>query len=213
MVSIPQLQTITLHESWNTLKRYVNLKKRGARLEFNDATHVAEENYNTFYKSWTKKQRYIAEIDRNDAFDQDSEVHADFKPLQKMIELFIAAHKDSKFFKRLHVKKLGSSNPFACDNDLNRFYADDIQLSWEDWLAEQRSYIDWDQLPEGATHISVTNLDIVKQMKVRTYVWDNAIQGWVDSFGRYSVNDKHLAKYNLRIKFIVLLFLAQGHNL
>lgn len=45
--TIPQLQTITLHESWNTLKRYVNLKKRGTRLEFEEAIRVAEDNYNS----------------------------------------------------------------------------------------------------------------------------------------------------------------------
>ncbi|WP_323842976.1 tyrosine-type recombinase/integrase [Moraxella sp. Pampa] len=35
--TIPQLQTITLHASWKSLQRYVNLKKRAERLEWHDA--------------------------------------------------------------------------------------------------------------------------------------------------------------------------------
>lgn len=62
--TIPQLQTITLHDSWSSLKRYVNLKKRGQRLEFREALRIAEENYNDFYKEHSKKQRYISLNDR-----------------------------------------------------------------------------------------------------------------------------------------------------
>lgn len=61
--TIPQLQTITLHSSWSSLRRYVNLKKRGSRLDFEEAMKVTEEGYNTFYKEWSLKQRYIAKID------------------------------------------------------------------------------------------------------------------------------------------------------
>jgi uncharacterized DUF497 family protein len=35
-----------MKESWNTLKRYVNLKKRGRRLDFAEAMSVAEAEYN-----------------------------------------------------------------------------------------------------------------------------------------------------------------------
>lgn len=61
--TIPQLQTITLHSSWSSLRRYVNLKKRGNRLDFDEAMKVAEDGYKDFYKEWSLKQRYIAKID------------------------------------------------------------------------------------------------------------------------------------------------------
>ena len=188
--TIPQLQTITLHESWNTLKRYVNLKKRGVRLEFDDAIRIAEENYNNFYKEWNKKQRYIASNDKNDAFNDDENIEVEFDFIKKHIELFIEIHKDNKYFKRLHVNKLNSNNPFAWDNLNKRFYAQDIQLSWVDWFVEN-GRVDWDELPGGSTHFSIKELTVVKKLKTRTYLWDSSIKGWIDSFGQYNLNEDH----------------------
>jgi hypothetical protein len=188
--TIPQLQTITLHESWNTLKRYVNLKKRGIRLEFDDAIRIAEENYNNFYKEWNKKQRYIASNDKNEAFNDDENIEVEFDFIKKHIELFIEIHKDNKYFKRIHVSKLNSKNPFAWDNLNKRFYAQDIQLSWEDWFFEN-GRVDWDELPEGSTHFSIKELTVVKKLKTRTYLWDSSIKGWIDSFGQYNLNEDH----------------------
>ena len=42
-LTIPQLQQYTLHESWSSLERYVNLKRRGDRLEFVEALSNAEQ--------------------------------------------------------------------------------------------------------------------------------------------------------------------------
>ena len=193
--TIPQLQTITLHESWNTLKRYVNLKKRGVRLEFDDAIRIAEENYNNFYKEWNKKQRYIASNDKNEAFNDDENIEVEFDFIKKHIELFIEIHKDNKYFKRIHVSKLNSKNPFAWDNLNKRFYAQDIQLSWEDWFVEN-GHIDWDELPGGSTHFSIKELTVIKKLKTRTYLWDSSIKGWVDSFGQYHLNEDQHIKEN-----------------
>ena len=42
-LTIPQLQQISLHESWESLRRYVNLKSRRERLDFVEAMKVAKE--------------------------------------------------------------------------------------------------------------------------------------------------------------------------
>ena len=110
----------------------MNLKKRGTRLEFEEAIRVAEENYNSYYMEWSKKQHYMVLIDKNDAFEDDSVINVDFGFIKKHLHVFIEIHQNNKYFKRLHVNKLNSNNPFAWDNENNRFVADDIQLAWED---------------------------------------------------------------------------------
>ena len=35
--TIPQIQRATLHDSWSSLQRYVNLRRRGDRLDFAEA--------------------------------------------------------------------------------------------------------------------------------------------------------------------------------
>lgn len=40
-LTIPQIQQITLHESWETLRRYVNRRRRAERLDFAEAMHIA----------------------------------------------------------------------------------------------------------------------------------------------------------------------------
>jgi len=169
----------------------VNLKKRGTRLEFDEAIRVAEENYNSYYKEWSKKQRYMALVDKNDAFEDDGIINVKFDFIKKHLDVFIEIHQNNKYFKRLHVNKLNSSNPFAWDNLNKRFVAQDIQLAWEDWFIENGK-VDWDELPEGCTHFSAKDLTILKKLKTRTYLWDDSIQGWMDSFGQYLIDDKHI---------------------
>nr|DAR31431.1 MAG TPA: Integrase [Caudoviricetes sp.] len=41
--TIPQMQRVTLHDSWSSLQRYVNLRRRGERLEFAEAIKVARD--------------------------------------------------------------------------------------------------------------------------------------------------------------------------
>jgi len=165
------------------------------RLEFDDAIRIAEENYNNFYKEWNKKQRYIASNDKNEAFNDDENIEFEFDFIKKHIELFIEIHKDNKYFKRIHVGKLNSKNPFAWDNLNKRFYAQDIQLSWEDWFIEN-GRVDWDELPEGSTHFSIKELTVVKKLKTRTYLWDSSIKRWIDSFGQYHLNEDQHIKEN-----------------
>lgn len=42
-LTIPQIQQVSLHESWESLRRYVNLTHRDDRLDFNKAIKVAKE--------------------------------------------------------------------------------------------------------------------------------------------------------------------------
>lgn len=44
-LTIPQIQQISLHESWESLRRYVNLKNRRERLNFTEAMDVAKGIY------------------------------------------------------------------------------------------------------------------------------------------------------------------------
>jgi integrase len=62
--TIPQIQMVTLHESWNTLKRYVNMKKRGKRIDFREALANAEKRYDDYYSEWRTKQRYLSKMDK-----------------------------------------------------------------------------------------------------------------------------------------------------
>lgn len=41
-LTIPQLQQISLHESWESLRRYVNFHHRDGRLDFAEAMLVAK---------------------------------------------------------------------------------------------------------------------------------------------------------------------------
>lgn len=66
-------------------------------------------------------------------------------------------------------------------------------MAWEDWFIENGK-VDWDELPEGSTHFTVKDLIIVKKLKTRTYLWDDSIKGWIDSFGQYNIDDKHIEK-------------------
>lgn len=193
-LTIPQLQTITLHESWNTLKRYVNLKKRGVRLEFEEAMRVAEENYDSYYREWSKTQRYVALNDKNEAFDEGGQINAPFEFIKKYIDLFIEIHKNNKYFQRIHNKKLNSKNPFAWNGVENQFHAHDIQLAWEDWAVGNMD-VDWTELPDGSTHLSVKDFSIIKTSRARIYIYDCDPCVWVDSFGNYHLDaEKHIEK-------------------
>ena len=44
-LTIPQMQQVSLHESWESLRRYVNLKNRRERLDFKDAMQIAKAGY------------------------------------------------------------------------------------------------------------------------------------------------------------------------
>ena len=44
-LTIPQIQQVSLHESWESLRRYVNLSHREDRLDFVEAIKVAKKSF------------------------------------------------------------------------------------------------------------------------------------------------------------------------
>lgn len=67
--TVPQLEQITLHSSWNTLRRYVNIHHRDDRLTFKEAIEVAEKEFDEWYGGFSERQRYVAKIDYIEAAD------------------------------------------------------------------------------------------------------------------------------------------------
>lgn len=42
--TIPQMQRVTLHDGWNSLQRYVSVRKRSTRLDFKEAMMQAQSD-------------------------------------------------------------------------------------------------------------------------------------------------------------------------
>ncbi|WP_151776240.1 tyrosine-type recombinase/integrase [Acinetobacter bereziniae] len=191
--SIPKLQTITLHESWNTLKRYVNFKKRGEhRLDYAEAISNAESDYNNHFKEWNKKQRNIAEMDTFEAHDlsQNSEIDVPFKFINKQLNEFIEHHKQSKYFIRKHVKKLQTQHPFSWNKEKQEFFISEIQIAWEDWFA-QYGKVNWDELPNEASHFSFKNNRVIRLFKNRVLEFDFELNAWLDVSNNYYFDDNY----------------------
>ncbi|PKF31903.1 tyrosine-type recombinase/integrase [Acinetobacter proteolyticus] len=191
--TIPQLQTITLHESWNTLKRYVNLKKRGEhRLDFAEAINVAESTYNDHFKEWNKTQRVISEMDTFEAFEValDDIITVPYKFLEDQLNVFIDEHKQNKFFIRKHVTKLNTEHPFAWNKDKQEFYIKEIQIAWEDWFAEN-GHVDWSELPGEASHFGFKNNRVIRLFKNRVLEFDQDLNAWLDISNDYFFEDHY----------------------
>lgn len=185
--TIPQLQTITLHESWNTLKRYVNLKKRGEhRLDFAEAISIAEGTYNNHFKEWNKTQRSFSHMDNFEAFEValDDTITVPYKFLESQINSFIEEHKQNKYFIRKHVKKLNTDHPFAWNKEKQEFYIKEIQIAWEDWFADH-GQVDWSELPDEASHFSFKNNRVIRLFKNRVLEFDHELNAWLDISNDY----------------------------
>ena len=194
--SVPKLQTITLHESWNTLKRYVNLKKRGHRLDFAEAMSVAEADYNNHYKEWNKKQRTIGEMDTFEAFEltNDTEIKVFYNFIEKQLNEFIEQHKKNKYFIRKHVKKLNTTNPFAWNSEKQEFYITEIQIAWEDWFIEHAE-VDWSELPPETSHFGFKQNKVIRLFKNRVLEFDNELNAWLDISNNYYFDENnHIEK-------------------
>ncbi|MEB5477257.1 tyrosine-type recombinase/integrase [Acinetobacter pollinis] len=194
--SIPKLQTITLHESWNTLKRYVNLKKRGNRLEFEEALHNAEEGFNTHYKEWNKTQRSYSDMDKFEAFglNHSDEIITPYSFIKEQVAEFIEQHKQDKFFIRKHVKKLDTKQPFAWNKDKQEFYIAEIQIAWLDWFTKN-GIVDWSELPKEASHFSFKNNRVIRLFKNRVLEFDQELKAWLDISDNYYLDERfHISK-------------------
>ncbi|WP_038342336.1 tyrosine-type recombinase/integrase [Acinetobacter sp. A47] len=191
--TIPQLQTITLHESWNTLKRYVNLKKRGEhRLDFAEAMSVAEATYKNHYKEWNKTQRSYSEMDAFEAFEvaRDDTITVPYPFLEGQIQAFIDEHKQNKYFIRKHVTKMQTEHPFAWNKVKQEFYIKEIQIAWEDWFAENGT-VDWSQLPNEASHFGFKNNRVIRLFKNRVLEFDQELTAWLDISNDYYFEDHY----------------------
>jgi hypothetical protein len=55
----------------------------------------------------------MALVDQNNTFEDDGVINVDFDFIKKHLNVFIEIHQNYKNFKRLHVNKLNSNNPFS----------------------------------------------------------------------------------------------------
>lgn len=191
--SIPKLQTITLHESWNTLKRYVNLKKRGERrLDFAEAIGHADSDYSSHYKEWNKTQRAFGAMDILEAYDLsiNSEIDVPYQFIKNQIAEFIEYHKKNKFFIRKHVKKLQTEHPFSWNKEKQEFYISEIQIAWEDWFSECGE-VDWSELPAETSHFSFKNNRVIRLFKNRVLEFEYELNAWLDISDSYFFDENY----------------------
>lgn len=183
--TIPQLQTITLHSSWNSLKRYVNLRKRGERLDYPTAIQFARQQYDENYSKFALKQRYVSAADianAEDAFAQapsSDEINTEYPFSKILIEKFIKSFRPTKSIIDTYKEKSNIQNIFAWNDVQQNFIVPYIQNAWENWLSEF-GVIDWGSLPEDATHFSMNSLDVLKIENDRIYKWEKDINQWFD---------------------------------
>ena len=183
--TIPQLQTITLHSSWNSLKRYVNLRKRGERLEYQTAIQFARQQYDDNYSKFALKQRYVSAADIADAEEAYSQVqtpdviNTEFSFIKEQLERFMKSFRPTKSVKDMYKEKSNIQNIFAWNDVQQSFVVPYIQNAWENWFNDNGA-IDWEQLPNDTTHFSIKGLDVLKIENERVYKWEKEIEKWFD---------------------------------
>lgn len=195
--TIPQLQTITLHSSWGSLKRYVNLKKRGKRIEYQDAIKFAKEQYGENYSKFALKQRYVSAADIADAEEVYAEIESpdnlntDYPFVKELLEKFIKSFRPTKSVIDSYKEKSNIQNIFSWNDLQQSFVVPYIQNAWENWLSEN-STIPWDLLPDDATHFGIRGLDILRIDDNRIHKWEQGISTWIDITRYYSFDSTNL---------------------
>lgn len=183
--TIPQLQTITLHSSWNSLKRYVNLRKRGERLDYQTAIQFARQQYDDNYAQFALKQRYVSAADIADAEEAYSQVqtpnliNTEFDFTKELLERFIKSFRPTKSIKDMYKEKSNIQNIFTWNDVQQCFVVPYIQNAWENWFNDNGA-IDWKQLPDDTTHFNIKGLDVLKIENERVYKWEKEIEKWFD---------------------------------
>lgn len=197
--TIPQLQTITLHTSWNSLKRYVNLKKRGQRLDYRDAIDYAKKQYDDNYSNFALKQRYVSASDIADAEAEYSKsldpdvINTDYEFVKALLEKFSKSFRPTKSIIDSYKTKSSIQNIFAWNNIQHSFIVPYIQNAWECWLVENAA-IEWDKLPGDATHFNIEGLDVLKIDGERIFKWEDQIKNWFDITKYCTINESKLIK-------------------
>ena len=183
--TIPQLQTITLHSSWNSLKRYVNLRKRGVRLDYPTAIKFAQQQYDDNYSQFALKQRYVAAEDIAEAelslaqVETPDVINTEYAFVKELLDQFIKSFRPTKSVIDMYKEKSSVQNIFAWNDVQQNFVVPYIQNQWENWFTENAS-MSWDQLPADTTHFNLNGLDVLKLENDRVYKWETNMKAWFD---------------------------------
>lgn len=160
--SIPQIQTVTLHSSWKSLQRYVNLKKRPERLDYWDILAKIDPQ-----KPSTKTVRHINEMDISNAKSAIDRAilttpSTPYPSINALLNEFIASFRPSKAVKDSFALRAGIDDIFLFDGLRRRFVVGYTQTAWEKWLLQRIGANVWQDMPTGTTHFYVPMLDALK---------------------------------------------------
>lgn len=195
--TIPQLQTITLHSSWNSLKRYVNLRKRGERLDFDTAMRFAQQQYDEKYKGFASSQRYVSAQDIATAeeamvqVDAPDNLNVDHEFIQQLLGEFIKKFRPTKSIVNMHKERSSIQNIFAWNGIQQSFVVPYIQNAWEHWF-DSNGKVEWSHLPSDTTHFVVKGLEVLKLENARVYKWEKALNNWFDITRYFDLNTSKL---------------------
>lgn len=191
--SIPQLQTITLHSSWASLQRYVNLKKRSDRLDYVDAIANAKKLHSEHNITTKTVKRHINRVDIAHAkkaieiAKNPTMLQANWDFIQPFLDSFVKDFHPSKRIVDDFTLHLGVDNVFLWDNARQRFTLDYTQDAWEKYLFKHFTI---DDLPDGATHFDCRTLDVLRIDDYHVYKY---VQGvWADITAYYTLHKERL---------------------
>lgn len=160
--SIPQIQTVTLHSSWESLRRYVNLKKRQHRLDY---WRIIDEMDDKAPPS--SAPQHVNELDITNAqINLDRAVLAapstPYPVINTLLDDFLGNFRAAKKVIDGFIERAGIDDLFLFDGLRRRFVVDYTQHAWEKWLTERITSDIWMDMPEQTTHFYVPTLDALK---------------------------------------------------
>lgn len=160
--SIPQIQTVTLHSSWKSLQRYVNLKKRPNRLEYWDIlANLDPKNI------ITPAPHHINDLDiANAKIAIDKAIlttpTTPYPAINAILDDFIRKFHPSKKVADAFLERASIDDMFLFDGLRRRFVIAYTQNAWEKWLMERATSKLWVDMPNGTTHFYMPTLDALK---------------------------------------------------
>lgn len=160
--TVPQLQTVTLHSSWESLQNYVNLKKRPQRLDYWDI--LATLNPKT---AITPAPHYINETDiKNAQIAIDRAIltapTTPYPAITALLDEFVHKFHPSKRVVDNLKERAGIDDVFLFDGLRRQFVIAYTQHAFEKWLMERATKDTWADMPAGTTHFYVPTLDALK---------------------------------------------------
>lgn len=160
--SVPQIQTVTLHSSWKSLQRYVNLKKRPHRLDYWDIMATIDPK-----TSITPAPHNINDLDiKNAQIAIDRAIltapTTPYPAINALLGEFIANFRPSKRVADNLKERAGIDDLFLFDGLRRQFVINYTQHAFEKWLMERATKETWADMPAGTTHFYVPTLDALK---------------------------------------------------